>query len=228
MLGGAIGLPGGKICQMPGELAHCIGVDWDSIPGEQDGGGVRANIDCSRHLSGEEAEEEGKATRPHAGEFSPTTLLRATFCLEALIRYTASMPEAEVDSYNELTQDEVMFYDTDVGGVVHNLAYLRMIERCRTKLAGKLGFDLRRMAETQVYPVVVRTEIDYRQPGGLGDCIETCGRLEEWGRVRFWCEFKMRRPSDGVLLVTCRQQLALVQMPAGKPLRLGGLGEETG
>ena len=32
------------------------------------------------------------------------------------------------------TEDEVMFYDTDCGGVVHNLAYLRMIEACRTKL----------------------------------------------------------------------------------------------
>ena len=26
------------------------------------------------------------------------------------------------------TEDEVMFYDTDCGGVVHNLVYLRMIE----------------------------------------------------------------------------------------------------
>lgn len=37
------------------------------------------------------------------------------------------------------TEDEVMFYDTDCGGVVHNLAYLRMIEACRTKLGAKLG-----------------------------------------------------------------------------------------
>ena len=103
-----------------------------------------------------------------------------------------------------------------------------MIERCRTKLAGKLGFDLRRMAETQIYPVVVRTEIDYRQPGRLGEGIETQGRLEEWGKVRFWCNFEMRRSADHVLLVTCRQQLALVQMPAGKPQRLGALQQEMG
>ena len=120
----------------------------------------------------------------------------------------------------EHTQDEVMFYDTDVGGVVHNLAYLRMIEKCRTRLAAQLGFDLCEMARTQVYPVVVRTEIDYRRPGRLGDLLETRGWLEEWGGVRFWCSFEMRRPLDGTLLVTCRQQLALVQMPGGKPLRL--------
>lgn len=113
-----------------------------------------------------------------------------------------------------------MFYDTDVGGVVHNLAYLRMIERCRTKLAAQLGFDLPSMAETQIYPVVVRTEIDYRKPGRLGELLETRGWLEDWGRVRFTCAFEMRRPVDDTLLITCRQELALVQMPHGKPLRL--------
>ena len=40
------------------------------------------------------------------------------------------------------TEEEVMFFDTDCGGVVHNIAYLRMIEICRTKLAGLMGMDL--------------------------------------------------------------------------------------
>jgi YbgC/YbaW family acyl-CoA thioester hydrolase len=118
------------------------------------------------------------------------------------------------------TEDEVMFYDTDVGGVVHNLAYLRMIEFCRTKLAARLGFDLRQMAETSVYPVVVRTEIQYRSPARLGDILETHGVIEEWGRVRFWCGFEMHRKGTGDLLISCRQQLAVIRMPEGKPLRL--------
>ena len=33
------------------------------------------------------------------------------------------------------TREEVMFFDTDCGQVVHNIAYLRMIETCRTRLA---------------------------------------------------------------------------------------------
>ena len=138
----------------------------------------------------------------------------------SFVRYISVMAEPDGIRPEERTQDEVMFYDTDVGGVVHNLAYLRMIERCRTRLAGQLGFDLRSMAQTQVYPVVVRTEIDYRRPGRLGDLLETRGWLDDWGRVRFWCAFEMRRPEDGALLITCRQQLALVQMPEGKPHRL--------
>lgn len=113
-----------------------------------------------------------------------------------------------------------MFFDTDCGGVVHNLAYLRMIETCRTRLAAKLGMDLRGMAETGIYPVLTRTEADYRKPGKLGDWIAIRGKLGEVGTARFWCQFEMIRESDGALLVTARQCLALVKMPEGKPQRL--------
>lgn len=118
------------------------------------------------------------------------------------------------------TREEVMFFDTDCGGVVHNLAYLRMIETCRTRLAAQLGMKLRDMSLTQLFPVVVRTEIDYKKPAVLGDELVIHGRLESVERVRFWCSFEMRRPADGALLITCRQALALVQMPQGRPQRL--------
>ena len=118
------------------------------------------------------------------------------------------------------TREEVMFFDTDCGAVVHNIAYLRMIETCRTRLAALMGMDLRSMSETQVFPVVVRTEVDYQRPAKLGDWITIRGRLDEISRARFWCAFEMIRESDGATLVTARQALALVSMPAGKPLRL--------
>ena len=118
------------------------------------------------------------------------------------------------------TREEVMFFDTDIGGVVHNLAYLRMIETCRTKLAGLMGMDLRGMADSKLYPVVVRTEIDYKRPATLGDALLIHGRLDELQRARFWCAFEVRRESDDALLITCRQCLALVQMPEGRPVRL--------
>ena len=127
------------------------------------------------------------------------------------------MPEAKPSIE---TREEVMFFDTDCGAVVHNLAYLRMIETCRTRLAALMGMDLRSMSETQVFPVVVRTEVDYQRPAKLGDWITIRGRLDEISRARFWCAFEMIRESDGATLVTARQALALVSMPAGKPLRL--------
>ena len=119
------------------------------------------------------------------------------------------------------TREEVMFFDTDCGGVVHNLAYLRMIETCRTRLAAnKLGMAMREMSKTHLFPVVVRTEVDYRKPAVLGDELVIKGWLDSVTGVRFWCAFEIRRAEDQALLITCRQQLALVQMPEGRPQRL--------
>ena len=118
------------------------------------------------------------------------------------------------------TQVQVMFFDTDCGGVVSNIAYLRFIEIARTLLTEELGLALTEMAENQRYPVVVRTEIDYRRPARLGDQLVIEARLDRVERVRFWCEFQITRPKDNTLIAQCRQMLALIEMPEGKLLRL--------
>jgi YbgC/YbaW family acyl-CoA thioester hydrolase len=118
------------------------------------------------------------------------------------------------------TEMQVMFFDTDCGGVVHNLAYLRFIEIARTLLAEELGLALAEMAETQQYPVVVRTEIDYRRAAKLGDRLVVEGWLDQVERARFWCAFRIVRPADESLIAECRQMLALIEMPAAKLLRL--------
>ena len=118
------------------------------------------------------------------------------------------------------TQVQVMFFDTDCGGVVSNIAYLRFIEIARTLLAEDLGLALTEMAQSQRYPVVVRTEIDYRRPAKLGDQLVIEGWLDRVERVRFWCGFQITRPADNVLIAQCQQMLALIKMPEGKLLRL--------
>ena len=118
------------------------------------------------------------------------------------------------------TGAQVMFFDTDCAGVIHNLAYLRFIETARTQLGEQLGLGLSEMTRTQLFPVVVRIEIDYKRPGGLGDRLLVRGRLDKVERSRFWCAFEIARPADGALLVRSRQMLALVQLPSGRPQRL--------
>lgn len=118
------------------------------------------------------------------------------------------------------TDIQVMFFDTDCAAVVHNIAYLRFIEIARTLLAEQLGMGLAEMAASQEFPVVVRTEIDYRKPARLGDKLVVHGWLDEFDRLRFWCAFKIVRPADGALIATSRQMLALIKMPTGRPMRL--------
>ena len=118
------------------------------------------------------------------------------------------------------TELQVMFFDTDCAAVVHNIAYLRFVEVARTLLAEQLGLGLAQMADTQKYPVVVRTEIDYRRAARLGDKLTVEGWLDRLERVRFWCAFKIVRPADDTLIAECRQMLAIIQMPDATLLRV--------
>jgi acyl-CoA thioester hydrolase len=131
-------------------------------------------------------------------------------------------PMASTNAPRIRTEVRVMFFDTDCGGVVHNIAYLRFIEIARTLLAEELGLGLSEMAESKRYPVVVRTEIDYRKGAKLGDRLIVEGWLDQIARVRFWCAFRIVRPQDDALIAECRQMLALIEMPAAKLLRLPG------
>ena len=114
----------------------------------------------------------------------------------------------------------VMFFDTDCGGVIHNLAYLRFVETARTIMAANMGMRLPEMAAEGLYPVVLRTEIDYLSPVKFGDRILVRGGVTEVARVRFWVEFEVVRADDGKVLTKSRQALALIRMPGAKAERL--------
>ena len=124
------------------------------------------------------------------------------------------------DSCRISTEVLVMYFDTDAGGVVHNIVYLRFIETARTLLAIQMGMSFEEIERTGIHPVVTRTEIDYKRPAKLGDTLVIHGGVTDWSGVRFWVEFEVVRPSDGAIVATCRQALALVRMPSGKPVRL--------
>ena len=64
------------------------------------------------------------------------------------------------------------------------------------------------------------TSLSCMRPAVLGDTILTTGWLQSVDRARFWCDFEMRRASNNDLLVRAHQQLALVQMPQGRPVRI--------
>lgn len=130
------------------------------------------------------------------------------------------MPEPRNQVASIETRVQVMFYDTDCAGVVHNIAYLRFIEEARTRLAEQLGMPLVTMADSGRYPVVVRTEIDYKRPARLADHLLIRGWLDATASARFWCAFEVVRTTDQALCVTCRQTLAIVEMPKGRPIRI--------
>lgn len=123
----------------------------------------------------------------------------------------AENPRIEIDY-------EVMFFDTDCGGVVSNIAYLRFVETARVKLGEAMGWGLKFQAERGEFITVVRTEIDYKRPARLGDKLAISAELDQIDRLRFWAAFCIER--DGEVIALCRQQLVIVALPLGRPVRV--------
>lgn len=115
---------------------------------------------------------------------------------------------------------QVMFFDTDLSGMVHNLAFLRYIEIARTILAEQIGMSLAEMAETKLFPVIVRTDVEYKRAATVSDQLIIECKLDQIERARLWFSSRIIRLNDDTLLVTCRQTLALVQLPEGRPARV--------
>jgi acyl-CoA thioester hydrolase len=115
----------------------------------------------------------------------------------------------------------VFFYDTDAGGVVHNIAYLRWVEEGRTRLAEYLGWPLEKMLSGDVCPVVARTEIDYLRPGRLGDSLRIESRLIALRRASFDIQtdiFRVSANQPEQKLTHAIQRLACVRLAQGKPV----------
>ncbi len=111
----------------------------------------------------------------------------------------------------------VYFFDTDAGGVVHNLDYLRWIEAVRTDLAEKLGWGIGEMiAGEHGCPVLTKTEAEYLRPAKLGDRVKVVSRLGQVGKVRFVVESEVLG-SGGEVFCRARQELASVVLATGKP-----------
>ena len=119
--------------------------------------------------------------------------------------------------------ETVFFYDTDCGGVVSNIAYLRYVEKARTALFAALGMPASGMMETGLFPAVVRTEIDYRAPARLGEEIRVVASLVSVEKVRATCAFRLSATAPGGEarpVAAATQIVALVQLPEGRPRRM--------
>jgi acyl-CoA thioester hydrolase len=116
---------------------------------------------------------------------------------------------------------EVYYFDTDAGGVVHNIAYLRMVEIARSQLAASLGWSLEEMNRTGLVPVVARTEIDYLKPARLGNSLLVSAELLRMEKIRFFIRFEIvSSKQPNLTFVCCIQTMVTVQLPGGRPQRV--------
>lgn len=132
------------------------------------------------------------------------------------------MDASDIPALAEIVE-RVPFCDTDCGGVVSNIAYLRYVEKARIELFDALGMPAAAMMETGLFPAVVRTEIDYRAPARLGDELRVEAWLESVEKARVACAYALVASAPDVeprMVARARQIVALVQMPEGRPRRI--------
>lgn len=109
----------------------------------------------------------------------------------------------------------VRTYDIDFVGIVSNIVYVRWLEDLRLQaLAEFFPLDTA-MQELGIAPVLLRTEIDYRQPVRLFDPVIGTLWLAHLTRVRqvLQAEFTV----NGQLRAAARQTTCFIDLATGRP-----------
>lgn len=78
---------------------------------------------------------------------------------------------------------EVIYADTDAGGVVYYAVYLTLFERARALYVREFGLSLAGLAAEGALFVCRRAEIDYHSPALLGDRLNVSVWIPERGRA---------------------------------------------
>jgi acyl-CoA thioester hydrolase len=112
----------------------------------------------------------------------------------------------------------VYYEDTDAGGIVYYVNYLKFAERARTemlRLIGREQFDM--LAGEGVGFTVRRCEVDYLAPARLDDALEVRTTLVDVGGASM--RLRQRIVKGEALLADMRLRLALIDR-GGRPARM--------
>ena len=107
--------------------------------------------------------------------------------------------------------------DIDGQNHVNNTVYLRWVQDVATAHWESLAST---EAQTAIGWVVVRHEIDYKQPANLGDEIVLRTWVGEASRLKFERWTEIRRRENGQLLAQARTLCVPIDSKTGKPTRV--------
>ena len=112
----------------------------------------------------------------------------------------------------------VYIEDTDAGGIVYYVNYLKYLERARTELMRTFGLERAAVADAGWNFVVSDVSLSYREPAWLDDQLHATAVISAVGGATINFRQKVRR-ADAVL-VAGDIQIACVDRGTGRPTRL--------
>ncbi|MBA4502016.1 tol-pal system-associated acyl-CoA thioesterase [Marinobacterium marinum] len=113
----------------------------------------------------------------------------------------------------------VYIEDTDLGGIVYYVNYLKFMERARTELLRQCGYSQQQLAQDDVLFVVTGVEGRYFKPARLDDELLVSVIVERASGVRVTFQQKIIRASDSVLLCQAKVDVACVSAERLRPQR---------
>ncbi|MEH6800007.1 MAG: tol-pal system-associated acyl-CoA thioesterase [Halopseudomonas sabulinigri] len=110
----------------------------------------------------------------------------------------------------------VYFEDTDAGGIVYYVNYLKFMERARTELVRTLGFDQSALQRENVIFVVHSVTARYHAPARLDDELVVSAAVLETKRASIRFRQQVKR-ADGKLLCEGEVLVACVSADRYRP-----------
>ena len=112
----------------------------------------------------------------------------------------------------------VYIEDTDAGGIVYYVNYLKFMERSRTEYMRSLGFGKNFIFNEDLLFVVREVALTYQRPAELDDLLETTTVILEAKGAAISMRQTVRR--DDEVLVEAEIKIACVDKTSKKPRRL--------
>jgi 4-hydroxybenzoyl-CoA thioesterase len=111
----------------------------------------------------------------------------------------------------------VYYEDTDAGGIVYYVNYLKFMERARTEYLRRLGYVQSTLAGEDLLFVVHSAQARYFAPARLDDELDITAEVVELKKASVRFRQRVRRAVDGVLLCEGQVTVASVRAESLKP-----------
>ena len=111
----------------------------------------------------------------------------------------------------------VYYEDTDAGGIVYYVNYLKFMERARTERLRELGFAQSELVGEDLLFVVHSSEARYYAPARLDDELLVSAEVIELNRASLRFKQQVRRATDATLLCEGQFLVACVRTNSLKP-----------
>ena len=111
----------------------------------------------------------------------------------------------------------VYYEDTDAGGIVYYVNYLKFMERARTERLRELGFAQSELVAENLLFVVHSSEARYHVPARLDDELSISAEVVELNRASLRFRQQVRRAADETLLCEGQFLVACVRADNFKP-----------